>query len=169
LELCVWPDAISPKILTADQKQQRVNICKELCQIASDDAAFLSRVITDDESWIYGYDPETKQQSSQWKSPNSLRPKKARQVKSKARACSSVSLTLRGLFTKNSSWQAKQSVLHTIVTFYGDCMKMYKGFAPNFGDQGTGCCITTTHLLTLPFSPRNFFTKNNMTVVPHPP
>jgi hypothetical protein len=42
----------------------------------------LSRVITGDESRIYGYDPETKQQSSQWKSPNSSRSKKARKMKS---------------------------------------------------------------------------------------
>jgi hypothetical protein len=55
------------RFLTADQKQQRVNVCKELHQIASDDASFLSRVIIGDESWIYGYDPETKQPSSQWK------------------------------------------------------------------------------------------------------
>jgi hypothetical protein len=27
-------------------------------------------------SWIYYYDPETKQQSSKWKGPNSLRLKK---------------------------------------------------------------------------------------------
>jgi hypothetical protein len=33
----------------------------------------LSRVITGDESWIYGYDPETKPQSFQWESPNSLK------------------------------------------------------------------------------------------------
>jgi len=65
-----------PRILTADQKQQHINICTELCQLASDDETFLSRVITGDESWIYSYDPETKQQSSQWKSP-SPRPKKA--------------------------------------------------------------------------------------------
>jgi len=58
-----------PRILTADQKQQRVNFCTELRQLASDDENFLSRVITGDESWVYGYDPETKQQSSQWKSP----------------------------------------------------------------------------------------------------
>jgi hypothetical protein len=54
-----------PRILTAGQKQQCVNICEELCQIASNDATFLSRVIIGDGSWIYGYDPETKQQSSQ--------------------------------------------------------------------------------------------------------
>jgi hypothetical protein len=41
-----------PKIKTADQKQQHVNICKELRHIASDDVTFLSRVITDDESWF---------------------------------------------------------------------------------------------------------------------
>jgi hypothetical protein len=45
------------RFLTADQKQQGVNICEELRLIASNDALFLSRVITGDESWIYGYDP----------------------------------------------------------------------------------------------------------------
>jgi hypothetical protein len=36
--------------------------------------------------------------------------------------------------------------------------------------EETGYCITTTHRLTLHFSPGNnfLFTKNNMTVVPHP-
>jgi len=70
-----------PRILTADQKQQRVNVCTELRCLASYDETFLSRVITNDESWVYDYDPETKQESSQWKSPISPRPKKARQVK----------------------------------------------------------------------------------------
>jgi histone-lysine N-methyltransferase SETMAR len=65
-----------PRILTADQKQQRVNICTELRQLAFNDETFLCRVITGDESWVYGYDPETKRQSSQWKSPTSPRPKK---------------------------------------------------------------------------------------------
>jgi len=35
-----------PRILTADQKQQRVDFGTELCQLASDDETFLSRVIT---------------------------------------------------------------------------------------------------------------------------
>jgi hypothetical protein len=82
-----------PRSLTADQKQQCVNICKKLRQIASYDATFLSRVITGDESWIYRSDPETKQQSSQWKSPNSPRPKKARQMKSKVKMHAHHSLT----------------------------------------------------------------------------
>ena len=42
----------------------------------------MSLVITGDECWVYGYDPETKQMSSQWSTSPSPRPKKARQVKS---------------------------------------------------------------------------------------
>jgi hypothetical protein len=62
--------------LIADQKQQHANVFEQLLQIASDDATLLFKVITGDESWIYWNDPQTKQQSSQWKSPNSSRPKK---------------------------------------------------------------------------------------------
>jgi hypothetical protein len=43
------------------------------------------------------------------------------------------------------------------VTFYSNYMKMYEHFALNFGDKRTGCCVTTTHCLTLPFSPGNFW------------
>jgi hypothetical protein len=60
-------------------------------------------------------------------------------------------LTSRRLFTKNSSWQDKQSILLATVTFYGDCIKMCKDFASNFGDRRTDHCITTMHDLTLPF------------------
>nr|XP_047141521.1 protein GVQW3-like [Hydra vulgaris] len=42
----------------------------------------LKRVITGDESWVYGYDIETKAQLSQWKSPGEPRPNNARQVRS---------------------------------------------------------------------------------------
>jgi hypothetical protein len=55
------------RLLTADQKQQRVNVCEELRQITSDNGTFLSRVMTGDKSWIHGYDSDTKQQSPQWK------------------------------------------------------------------------------------------------------
>jgi hypothetical protein len=75
-----------PRLLSNDQKEHRVAVCMELKDQARDDPNFISKVITGDESWVYGYDPETKQQSSQWKSPNSPRPKKARQVRSNVKS-----------------------------------------------------------------------------------
>jgi len=48
----------------------------------SNDPDLLSKVITGDESWIDDYDPEIKQQSSQWQCPSSPWLKKTLQVKS---------------------------------------------------------------------------------------
>jgi histone-lysine N-methyltransferase SETMAR len=75
-----------PRLLSYDQKAHRVSVCRELKQQARDDPSFISTIITGDGTWVYGYDPETKQQSSQWKSPNSPRLKNARQVRSNVKS-----------------------------------------------------------------------------------
>jgi hypothetical protein len=65
LNVCRIATKFVPRLLTNVQKQQRINMCLELPEKANKDPAFISRIITADESWIYDYDPETKQQSSQ--------------------------------------------------------------------------------------------------------
>jgi hypothetical protein len=42
---------------------------------------------------------------------------------------------IKGIVPKNSSWQLKQSIPYTILTFHGDCEKMCEHFALNFGDK----------------------------------
>ena len=71
-----------PKLLTTEQKDLRSEIAQDNLEMVSDDGNVLKKVITGDKSWVYGYDPETKQQSSQWKHPDEPRPKKARQSRS---------------------------------------------------------------------------------------
>jgi len=46
---------------------------------------FLKNTVTGDESWVYGYGPERKQQSPQWNGPTSPRPKNGRQMRSKTK------------------------------------------------------------------------------------
>jgi hypothetical protein len=53
---------------------------QELLDQANSDENFLKNIVTGDETWVYGYDVETKTQSSQWVSETSPRSKKARQV-----------------------------------------------------------------------------------------
>ena len=67
-----------PRVLTQDQKDSRVAICQELKETVKNDPTLLLNVITGDESIVYAYDPETKLQSSQWKSPGSPGPKKSK-------------------------------------------------------------------------------------------
>jgi len=54
-----------PRLLSVNQKQQRLDVCLDLKENAANDSSFLSNVITGDETWVYAYDPETKTQSSQ--------------------------------------------------------------------------------------------------------
>jgi hypothetical protein len=73
------------------------------------------------------------------------------------------------MFTKNSSCQAKQWILHTVVTFYGHCMKMCEHFTPNYDGERTGCCLTTAHRLTLHFFlPGNFWPRTTRLSPPTP-
>jgi len=76
-----------PRLLSDDQKVLRVSVCKELKQQVREDPNFISSIIIGDETWAYGYDPETKQQSSQGNSPNSPRPTKARQFHRNVKSC----------------------------------------------------------------------------------
>jgi len=58
-----------------------LNVCYDLREQVGNDPQILYNVVTGDETWCYGYDPETKQASDQWKThfPKS---KKDRQVRS---------------------------------------------------------------------------------------
>jgi hypothetical protein len=71
--------------------------CRELLQRAENDTSFLASTITGDESWVYGYDSETKQMSTQRKTPSSPRPKKARQVRSNCKTMLIAFLDAEGL------------------------------------------------------------------------
>ena len=64
-----------PRLLTDDQREHRQKIARDLFERSCEDVQFLKNLVTGDESWVYGYDPETKQRSSQWKGPTSPRPK----------------------------------------------------------------------------------------------
>ena len=66
-----------PKLLTEQQKELRKEISEDMPDLAIHDPEFNKAIITGDETWVYGYDPETKFQSSQWKHPESPRQKKS--------------------------------------------------------------------------------------------
>ncbi|UYV75720.1 hypothetical protein LAZ67_13001110 [Cordylochernes scorpioides] len=100
-----------PKLLNCDQKQHRMKIANEMLDSVRDDPNLLQRVITGHEAWVYGYskekqawrydvygyDVETKAQSSQWKLPHEPRPKKARQVRSNVEVLLTVFFDCRGV------------------------------------------------------------------------
>ena len=54
------------RLLTDDHKENHVEISQELLANANSNENFLKNIITGDETWVYGYDVETKMLSLQW-------------------------------------------------------------------------------------------------------
>lgn len=86
-----------PRVLTEDQKNSRVEIAKDILESIKKDPDLLKRIITGDETWVYGYNPDTKAQSSQWATKEEPRPKKARQSRSNVKAMLTVFFDQEGV------------------------------------------------------------------------
>jgi len=80
-----------PKCLNADQKLQRCQSSEQILELfRRDPNDFLSRLMIMDETWLYHYDPETKQQSIEWRHSGSPRPKKIRVQKPAGKVLDSI-------------------------------------------------------------------------------
>jgi len=74
----------TPKCLNEDQKRQRCQSSEQLLEFfRRDPNYFLSRLVTKDETWLYHYDPETKQQTMKWRHNGSPRPQKILSTKTR--------------------------------------------------------------------------------------
>ena len=68
-----------PRLLSTDDRSRRVAASKLfLRRYKKEGEEFLDRIITTDETWIWNYDPESKLQSSIWKTPEEPTPRKAK-------------------------------------------------------------------------------------------
>ncbi|XP_035206805.1 uncharacterized protein LOC118181720 [Stegodyphus dumicola] len=76
---------LMPNVLSVDQKKWRMTVCQEMLQRLNADPNFLEKVATGDETRVYGYDPESKRQSSDWHTASLPKPKKARMSKSRVK------------------------------------------------------------------------------------
>ena len=80
-----------PKCLNANEKRQRCQSSEQYLEFFRlDPNGFLSRLVTMYETWLYHYDPETKQQSIEWRHSGSHRPEKFRLQKSAGKFLASI-------------------------------------------------------------------------------
>jgi hypothetical protein len=65
-----------PLSLTPEQREDWVTSCQDIIGMADADKNFCNKIITRYQTWCFGYDPETKWQSSEWVGEISPPPKK---------------------------------------------------------------------------------------------
>lgn len=91
---CRWV----PRMLTVQNKRERVAAAREFLAMVEDDPDELfSRIVTCDETWIHHYDPETKQQSMQWQPRGQRAPVKFRSQPSAGKVMASVFWDAKGI------------------------------------------------------------------------
>ncbi|UYV70068.1 hypothetical protein LAZ67_7001698 [Cordylochernes scorpioides] len=70
-------------MLTIQQKENRIEVAKKMLEMLEENPNWKEKVITGDETWVYGHDQETKHQSMEWKGKDEPRTKKSRLCMSK--------------------------------------------------------------------------------------
>jgi len=58
-----------PHALSDDQRHERVQYAKDIINTAHKNNNFLNSIVAEDGTWCFRYDPTTKCQSAEWKSP----------------------------------------------------------------------------------------------------
>jgi hypothetical protein len=145
LESRVWSD----EIWSGSDSEHTLKFCVNLRKSVAEFMAMIRQASTE-ESMCHT-------RVFEWKSPNSMRQKKATGVKTKVKSMLTVFFDIKEIFDEEFILARKTDNSASTVMFYDD-------FAPNFGNKRNGCCIKTTHLFT-----REFLTKNNMAVILHIP
>ena len=67
------------------KKTRACSVRKNIIKTARRNKNFLNSIVAEDETWCFRYDPTTKRQSAEWKSPESPKAKTVRLQKSKVR------------------------------------------------------------------------------------
>jgi len=157
-----------PRLLTEDQKNNCLNVCYDLREQVGNDPQILSKVVTKDETWCYGYDLETKQTPSQWKTPNSPKPKKAQQVRS------NVKIMLINFFDADRIVHKEFVPPGQTVNqkFYLKLLKRLRDTVqkkrPEMWSSGDWFFHHDNAPAHMALSVQQFLAKNNMMIIPHP-
>ena len=111
-----------PLLLTPDQKRIRMNMSRENLELMEMDREnFLARFVTMNESWVHHFEPETKDQSKQWKHPDSPTPRKAKVTASAGKVMASVFWDAQGVLLVDYLPKIRPSTVHTMLSFCASC------------------------------------------------
>jgi hypothetical protein len=106
LHMCRVVAKFVPKLLSQEQQQLHFEVTLDMLECTNEDPEFLKTMIIGDEMWVYGYDPEMKMQSPQWKHSSSPRPKKAQQVQSKVKVLLTVFYDYSKIVLQKAIWKS---------------------------------------------------------------
>jgi len=128
---------------------------------------FLSRLVTMDETWLYHYDPETKQQSVEWQHSGSPRPKKFRLQKSAGKVLASIFWDQDGILLINFQ-RAKLSTRSITHLCWWNWRTLWRKNAAGRSTRWSCSCTTMSWLPGHLQRRRNWPTWASNVLITHP-
>ena len=109
-----------PRNLSPQEREKRVTQSCEILELAyADPENFLSRLVTEDESWVHHYDPESKQDSFEWREKGQPPPTKFRKQPSAGKVLLTVFWDQKGVLLTDYLQKG-----HTITgLYYADLLR----------------------------------------------
>ncbi|UYV64538.1 hypothetical protein LAZ67_3001139 [Cordylochernes scorpioides] len=169
LRLKKTPAKFIPRFLTNEQKLCRLATCEDMLEMTRTDPEWKDKIITGDETWVYGYDPETKRQSAEWRGQDEPRPKKSRILKSRNKVLLVAFLDNKGI-VHHEYLPAGQTVIKemylSILRRLREAIRKKRLEKWTNGDwilHHDNARPHTAHLVT------SFLAKNGTEILPQPP
>lgn len=158
-----------PRVLTEDQMKARKTIATTLNNRYMQEPGFLEKIVTEDETWVYSFEPESKRRSSEWKKPGSPRPKKAKRTWSTKKVMLITFFDSKGLihheFLENGKTVNSDFYIDVLRRFREKLRKkrpeMWKS-----GDWILQHDGASSHVSA---KTRDYMEKNKVNTLPHPP
>ena len=143
-----------PKCLKADQKRQRCQSSEQIWEFFRRNRNdFLSPLVTMDETWLYHYDPEIKQQLLEWRHRGSPRPKKipsTNPLENLSPGFFGIKTTSLSFITFQRTKLSTRSVIHLC---WSNWRTFWRKNAAGISQRGS-CSCTTMLRFTGHFQPR---------------
>ena len=137
-----------PRLLTIDQKQQRVDDSTVgLALLQRNRADFFRRFVTMDETWVHYHTPEFNRQSAEWLKSHESRPKRPKDQRSAGKVMASVFWDAHNLHRLPA--EGKNSYGRVLCSVIGQTERRNKEKTAPYGEEKF-CTITITHRHTCP-------------------
>jgi len=158
-----------PHMLTEDQKDARVEHCKDMKETADSDPNFLKNIVTGDESWCFRYEPTTKRQSAAWKGSNSPTPKKSRLQKSRVKTLITVFFDSKGVIHKEFTPQGQTVNKEYYLEVLKRLLKRIARVRPEYKDPSSWSLLHDNAPAHKALVVKAFLAQKGVTVLDHPP
>lgn len=158
-----------PKILTDEQKKCRMLHCLDYIKCYENDQTFIESIVTGDESWIYGYEPETKRQSLEWRGKMSPVKKIARMSKSKVKCMLVTFFDFKGLIHHEFIPEGQTINQHVYLDILS---RLFEKMRKKRNDRWTTRNFRILHDNARPHTAMSicqYLAKRRITVMSHPP